>query len=126
MSEAEELIREIWDRWNRGDREFDAEIIDPEIEIESALAGGTYVGAAGVLKWIEEIEAQFSDWQLRIDRIEELDDGKLAVTGGVAARGRQSGVALEQPLTWIVEVEDGRIRRLRNLLGHRSADEARR
>jgi ketosteroid isomerase-like protein len=124
MSEAEELIRSVWARWNAGERELDSATFDPEIEIRSALSAQTYAGEDGARRWIEEIDAQFSNWELGIERIDELEDGRFVVAGAISARGRQSGLDLEQPASWIVEVRDGRIRGLQNFIGREAAAEA--
>jgi ketosteroid isomerase-like protein len=116
MGDGEQVIREIWRRWNAGDREFDPEIVDPEIEVDSALTGQRFTGEAGLVRWIGEIEDQFEEWELTIIGIEGSGD-RLVVRGSVRARGRQSGVDLDQPITWNVELRDGRLRRLRNVLG---------
>lgn len=44
MSDGEELIRDVWRRWNSGVREFQADVLDPEIEIHSALTGQVFEG----------------------------------------------------------------------------------
>ncbi len=45
MDEGEQLIRDIWRRWNEGERSPEAVELDPGIEIGSALAGRVYRGA---------------------------------------------------------------------------------
>jgi ketosteroid isomerase-like protein len=83
MGEAEELIRDVWRRWNEGLRDFDPEILDP----------------------------------ISVDEIDQQSADRLVVFGAIRARGRQSGIDLDQPVTWTVEVRDGRILRLINSLG---------
>ncbi|HEY8002509.1 MAG TPA: nuclear transport factor 2 family protein [Solirubrobacterales bacterium] len=116
MGDGEEVIREVWRRWNEGEREFDAEVIDPEIHIHSALTGQEFQGEAGLIKWIGEIEEQFDQWSLSIDEINRSGD-RFVVRGSVRARGRHSGVDLDQAITWNVELRDGRLLRLNNVIG---------
>jgi hypothetical protein len=55
MGEAEELIRDVWERWNRGERDPSSSDFDSEIEIHSALAGGAmFRGEQGLREWVEE------------------------------------------------------------------------
>jgi ketosteroid isomerase-like protein len=46
------------------------------------------------------------------------------VQGSIHGRGRQSGVDLDQPASWLVEVRTGRLLRLRNYIGREAAAEA--
>ena len=117
MVDGEQLIRDVWGRWNSGAREFDSEILDPEIEIHSALTGQVFMGEAGVGRWIAEIDEQFEAWGISIDEIEERSATRFVVRGTIRARGRQSGIDLDQPVTWDIELRDGRLLRLTNTLG---------
>jgi len=117
MVEGEELIREIWRRWNAGEREPDDTIMAADLEVHSALAGQVYRGEEGLREWIGEIDQQFDSWQLGVDEVVELEPGSLIVHGSIAARGRQSGLDLDQPASWLVGVRDGRVSRLINFIG---------
>lgn len=117
MGDGEALIRDVWRRWNEGDREYDPEILDPEIEVHSALTGAVFIGEAGVNTWTAEIDDQFEEWELSIDEIDETETDRFVVRGAVRARGRQSGVDLDQPITWNIELRGGRLLRLKNALG---------
>jgi ketosteroid isomerase-like protein len=125
MGGGQEVIREVWRRWNAGDRDYDPEWIDPQVEVHSVLAGRVFRGEAELSQWIAEIEEQFDAWELTIAEIEEVDPDRFLVRGGVRARGRQSGVDLDQPLTWLVTLRDGRMTRLKGFWGSDAYDEAR-
>jgi ketosteroid isomerase-like protein len=117
MDDGEELIRGVWHRWNSGVREFDLEILDPEVEVHSGLTGQVFKGESGVRDWIAEIDEQFEAWNISADEIDRQSADRLVVRGAIRARGRQSGIDLDQPVTWTVELRDGRILRLINSLG---------
>jgi ketosteroid isomerase-like protein len=123
MSDGEELVRRIWAQWNSGDREIYPELVDPEVEVHSELAQRIYRGRDEVAEWIREIDEQFSDWELRIDGIEQVDARTVVVTGSIEMRGRRSGLDLHQPASWLVELKDGRLRALRNFPDPRGAAE---
>jgi hypothetical protein len=124
VATGEEFVREIWAQWNSGDREVPTYRLDPEVEIHSALTGGAvYRGYEGVERWIGEIDEQFSDWRVEADTVEELSEGIVLVTGSISMRGRQSGVDLTQPASWIVELRDGRMLTMRNFIGTEAAAE---
>jgi ketosteroid isomerase-like protein len=116
VTDGEQLIRDVWRRWNSGVREFDPEILDREIEIHSALTGQVFKGEAGVRRWVAEIDEQFEAWEISIEEIDECSPERFIVRGKIRARGRQSGVDLDQPVTWEVQARDGRIRGLTNTL----------
>ena len=109
MADGERVIREIWRRWNEGDRAWDPGIVDPELEIRSMLTGRTYRGRAEVEQWIAEIDEQFEQWKLHIDKVEEVAADRFLLTGNLEVRGRQSGVDLDQPLTWLVVLRANRM-----------------
>jgi ketosteroid isomerase-like protein len=117
MNEGEQLIRAVWGRWNDGDRDPEAPEIDPEIEIGSALVKRDFHGPEGLREWIAEIEEQFDSWRLEIEDVRELRPDAFVVRGAILARGRHSGVDLDQPASWRVLIRDGRIRRIDNFIG---------
>jgi ketosteroid isomerase-like protein len=117
VDDGEQLIREVWQRWNEGDRRPDAEEIDPEIEVHSALAVNVYSGRLGVESWIAEIDDQFDSWELDVDVVRVLEPDRYIVHGAIRARGRNSGVDLDQPASWLVDIRDGRLVRIRNFIG---------
>ena len=114
---GEELIRDVWARWNAGQRELDPEITDPELVIHSALTGEIYEGAAGLRRWVEEIDDQFEAWQLGVDEVRGLGGGRYVAHGSIRARGRGSGMRIDGEASWLIEVRDGRIAMIRNFIG---------
>jgi ketosteroid isomerase-like protein len=117
MGEGEDVIRDIWRRWNEGERGYNPEIIDPEIEIHSALTGQVFSGEDGVRRWVAEIDDQFEAWELSVDEIHQSSPEQFVARGSVRARGRQSGLDLDQRITWRVALRDGRLLRLDNSIG---------
>ena len=117
MDEGEELIRDIWRRWNEGERSPDAIEIDMGVEVHSALAKNVYSGRDGLLSWIDEIDQQFESWELGIEEVRRLGPDAYIVHGSIRARGRTSGVDLDQPASWLIDLRDGRLLRIRNFIG---------
>lgn len=124
MTADEELVKRLWDRWNEGIRTFEPELLDPEIEIHSALTRTAWNGEQGVTAWAAEIDDQFEQWEVSAAEIQTLADGLVLIRGAIRARGRGSGMDLDQPAVWVVELRDGRVRRIRNFIGHDSAERA--
>jgi ketosteroid isomerase-like protein len=113
---GQEFVRQIWAQWNSGDREIRDDQVDPEVEIHSALTQAVYHGRDGAERWMQEIDEQFSDWQVQLDSVSEPREGVLVATGSISMRGRQSGLDLEQPAGWVIELREGRLHRLRNFV----------
>lgn len=124
MDEGERVIRDIWRRWNEGERSPEAIDVDPGIEVHSALAKNVYSGRDGLLSWIDEIDEQFESWELGIDDFRPLGPESYLVHGSICARGRTSGVDLDQPASWLVDLRDGRLLRIRNFIGQAAREAA--
>jgi ketosteroid isomerase-like protein len=122
MSNREELVRSLFERWNAGEREADPAVMDPELEIHSHMTGTVWRGYAGLLGWATEIDQQFEAWRLGIDELRVLDDGRVLAVGSIEAQGRQSGIDLDQPAAWIIEIRDDRLLRLHNNIGRQAVD----
>jgi ketosteroid isomerase-like protein len=119
-----ERVREAFEQWNTGEREAFLENVDPDVEIcvvsLQVTGEAPYRGYEGYRQWIDAMEESFEVWELHPQTFEEHHDSVL-VLGAMRLRGRGSGVELEQETGWIVDVRDGRMRRLRSFLSHDEA-----
>lgn len=107
-----EVIRRAWDGFSRNDEAaFRAELHE-EIEVVpfgAAMQRQTYRGQEGVLRWWrDEVLANWEVFHTIPEDFRRAGE-RIVVTGRWYARGRESGVELEMPATWIVTVRDGRI-----------------
>jgi ketosteroid isomerase-like protein len=124
MSKANvELVKSWFARWNRGERIFEGDEVDPDVEVASQLQGEPFRGPEGLRVWMREIDDQFDEWSLVVEEWYDRDDFVAAV-GRVSLRGRGSGVNFEQPAGWLVEVRDSRIYRMRTFLDPEDAKRA--
>jgi ketosteroid isomerase-like protein len=120
----EQLVRDIYARWNAGVRELDPDEIHEDAVVYSAMTGDTFRGIDGIRRWMAEIDEQFDEWRLTIDEIRSVVDDRLLVLGAVHFRGRASGAEFDQPMGWLVDFEGDLITALHNIAGHDSAIEA--
>ena len=107
-----EVIRRAWDGFSRNDEAaFRAELHE-EIEVVpfgAAMQRQTYRGREGVLRWWrDEVRATWELFRVIPEDFRRAGE-RIDVTGRWYARGRESGVELEMPATWIVTVRDGQI-----------------
>jgi ketosteroid isomerase-like protein len=129
MSEENVEIVEAWARaWNRGDRDAWLAPTHPEVEWSSAIQRqieGTdriYKGQAQVGRFWDEWHTL---WDVDIDISEARDLGdSILVLAVFRAKGKGSGVEIEQSIGYLFEFEAGLIRKARAYLSPREALEA--
>lgn len=121
MSELADVVRDVYSRWNAGEREFDEDVFDESLTIHSALTGDVYEGAEGLETWAAEIDDQFRDWDLVVEEIEPLGEERVLVRGQIRMTGRQSDVEIEQPASWLIDFDGTRMTSLRNFIGRDAA-----
>ncbi|MEK6251007.1 MAG: nuclear transport factor 2 family protein [Actinomycetota bacterium] len=123
-AERQELILDLFERWNHGDREIDAAAVDPDAEVHSAMTRAVYRGYGGIKDWMAEIDEQFESWQISVDELRDVPDGSLVVLGRVHFRGRASGVEFDQSIAWLIWFAGERISTMCIFSGHDRALEA--
>ena len=104
-----ERVRAGFDRWNAGDRELTDADIHPDFELSSPLSstrGRPYRGREGFELWMRDIDEQFDRWQIEIDEFRETDDGRILAFGRIHLRGRESGIEMDQPGAWLIELRE--------------------
>lgn len=107
-----DLVRKAWAAASRGDIHAALAFIDPGVEIVpfgAAMERRTYRGHAGVLEWWEhQIIPTWTQFEVHPDEFREVG-GRLLVLGRWRAKGRASGLELDVPATWIVDIRDQKI-----------------
>jgi ketosteroid isomerase-like protein len=119
-----EAIREIFRRWNEGDREFPPELFDESIRIDSTLTRAMFEGVAGAERWTREIDEQFDRWEIAYDEILDAGSDRILVLGSIRLRGRESGVEFDQPAAYLCVFREGRISALSTFSSHQEGREA--
>lgn len=111
--ENAQLAAHLFERWNSGEHEVDAELVDSEVEVHTPLSptAGPYQGHDGIRDRVAEVESRFSELRFEIEEVKELDDGRVLATGVAHVRGRGSDIELDQPLEWLLTFRDGRLLR---------------
>jgi ketosteroid isomerase-like protein len=111
-----ELVYDVFERWNRGERDPRPDEIEPDFEVVSRLTNQVYRGAAGIRDWVADVTESFDQWNLRLDEVRELGDDRLLGLGRLQIRGRGSGVDLDQPAAWLFQFRGGRMARMETFL----------
>ena len=92
----------------------------------SALLGGSetvFRGHDGVRRWFRDVTDALPDAEFAFPDIRDLGNRVVAL-GRLRARGRVSGAETETPFAYVVDLEDGRMIRVRAYRDHEEALEA--
>jgi ketosteroid isomerase-like protein len=98
-----------------GDPEPVRELIDPDFELAPHITGGHEgVEFRGYEGFVSFISMQAETWEsLRAEPSQMRENGDMVVVvGTLHARGRGSGVEVEEPVVWLCRFRDGRMLRL--------------
>ena len=108
-----ELVRRVYELWNRGDLDAAVELLD------RAVVWNGYVhlpdaeprhGVAEVQQWAGEFAEAWGEIQVHIERIEDVDYDLVLALVRMTGRGRGSGAAVESGVDGHVwTVRDGKI-----------------
>jgi ketosteroid isomerase-like protein len=118
-----EIVRNLYEAWNRGDTPSALALIDPEIEVEKTQGGfneGTYRGHAGLSQVLQDFWDQF---EFDRSEVKEYMDAKGDVLTAVIhhGRGKGSGIEVEMWHWNLWTLRDGKIVRLQLFLDRAEA-----
>jgi ketosteroid isomerase-like protein len=119
VSEAEELVRRLFEAHNRGggDALLDIydDLFDPDAEWKPLIVGVVgfperviYRGRAGLQRYYRERAEAFAGGEVHVRSLEANGD-TVVVDARSTARGRVSGADIEDDITLVYWVRDGRI-----------------
>jgi ketosteroid isomerase-like protein len=117
VSEAEELVRRVMDAHNRGGDVLLAaydDIFAPDFEFKPITVGTvgtervTYCGREGMERYYRERAEVFGSGEVHIRSLERANNAVI-VHARSTARGRVSGAPVEEDITLVYWVRDGRV-----------------
>lgn len=124
MGDNGELVRRAFERWNAGDHEVRLDEVHPEAEVMTviggAFSGQPFRGHAGVREWLSGLDENFDRWEIEVVEIREQGD-VVVLLGNIRARGRASGVELDQIVGWMIRFRDGKFWRMQTFFNHEEA-----
>ena len=107
-----EVVLRAWDAFSRVDLDGMVNELHPRVVAEpfgAELEGRHYSGIEQVkLWWSDEILATWEFFRVLVDGFQRVGN-RLLVTGRWYARGAESGIELDLPASWIIDVIDGKI-----------------
>ena len=111
MSEENvEVVRAVIDGWLRGDPStLDLVAEDVVYVAPPTMPGGrTYHGHEGVLQWVVDWRAEWADYELEIERVEDLGDQVMTAERNKAT-GKRSGVEVDMRTFSLWSFRDGKV-----------------
>lgn len=117
MSEADvDTIRAGLAALNKRDVDGMLASLQPDAELvplRAVLEGTVYRGHGGLRQWLADMAEDWDDLRIDTDEVRSLDGGRVLVLGRFHARGKSSGVRLDQAAAWICELAGGKVARIR-------------
>ena len=114
MSKHEKLIRAGYDAWNRGDWATMEALLGPDFEVDATdrvLNPATYSGLEGFRLLVQEMFEIWDSWLIEPGEFVERGD-QVFVEHTIKARGKGSGVELQQTYWSVWTIRDGKAERL--------------
>jgi ketosteroid isomerase-like protein len=122
-----DLARRGWDLWRS--RDFDA-LGEMTIEdfvfvpaIAASVEGGAVHGIEGSRRFFEGLDETWESFDIDSEEFREVGD-RVLVVGRVRAKGRGSGLELDQPIAMVVWFRGDKIARIQSFLDSDQAHEA--
>jgi ketosteroid isomerase-like protein len=108
--QAEQTIRELTEHWNRQDTDAVVALLDEEVEVDASrrvLNPARYYGREGIRQMAREILEIWDEWTFDLGRF-WWNGERAVVEGRVTARGKGSGIELNETYYAIWEMRGAR------------------
>ena len=110
-----EILRRGVRALNDRDRGALGQLVHEDAEWRPALTAGgalertVYRGVDGVVRYLDDLDAEFASTDIKIESLEPIDEDRVLYRGRVVARGRASGINLDVPIWAVWELREGKI-----------------
>lgn len=108
-----ELVRQVFEAFNRRDLDTALELVHPEMEFfaptaEMANDGEPYRGREGMRKYYEDVARVWRELDVLPREYRELGDDTVLVFGRVYGRG-DGGYIQDSPAQWVMRIREQRV-----------------
>ena len=123
--EPVDVVRAMYDAFNRGDTDAILELADPAVSVEdhAVIDGATYEGREGVIRFLAFQAEAFNAQSAELEELIETGDDIVAVIR-LRGEGPLSRVPLEGRFSHVWQIAGGMVRRLRVYASKQEALEA--
>jgi ketosteroid isomerase-like protein len=112
-TENVDRVRDVYTEWGRGNMTAGPELFDPELVFEAFLPDAAervmVKGLMEVETFMREFLRQWRDYRLIGDEFRAIGGDTVLVLGHQTASGRQSGAAVEHPMSSVWTFRDGKV-----------------
>jgi len=108
----EELVREGWDAWERGDPEEALAYYDSEVVVYAPPEignAGTFRGIDGFLEWAGAWYEAWETFEQELLRIELVGETHVVADSLQRGKGRGSGIEVEREANWVYDIRDEKL-----------------
>jgi ketosteroid isomerase-like protein len=107
-----EIVRRAFDAFRRGDLDDVLALCDRDVVLDLThnhdWPEGTYVGHAGVRRFLTELLELWEDFEVGVDEHISAPDGRIVSLWWQRGRGRHSGLTINMELAHITTVRNGK------------------
>ena len=122
-----EIATRAFEAWERRDFDSFDEYAVADFEFVPAIAsgveGGSFDGIEGVRRFFESLDEAWESFRVVTEEFHEVG-GRVLISSRVQARGRGSGLELDQPLHNVVWFEGDKFARVQSFLDRDQALDA--
>jgi ketosteroid isomerase-like protein len=119
-----ELVRRAMEAWNREDIDGLIPLSDPEVEFVSIFAGmegRTYRGYDGLRRYFADMRDAWAEFRREIEGVTDAGGDQVVVFFRLRGTARVSGVPVDERMTTVFRLREGRLHRM---VVYRDRDEA--
>jgi ketosteroid isomerase-like protein len=118
VSEASEFVMRVYAAINARDRQAIRALTAPDIVFATTVEA--YRGPEALLEWMDEGDDAFDDFSVELLDVEELG-GHVVASMRQRGRGKASGAEVDDHITHVWTLRDGRATRLQSFANHDDA-----
>jgi uncharacterized protein len=110
-----EAVRRVFDAVNDRDIEAMQALFSEDGEFHSVLAaseGRVFRGHQGIRDYFEWFDDAFEEFRNEVEEVIEADENRVVALARFIARGRESGVVLDQPIGAVFSLLGGQVTRM--------------
>jgi ketosteroid isomerase-like protein len=107
-----ELVRRAFEAVNRPDADAWAAVVGSDFEFRSiftGLEGRVYRGPQGAQPYFADLAEAWEHFQIELEDLRDLGDGRVLTRQRVRARGRASGAKTDVRVGSVAEVRAGKV-----------------
>jgi ketosteroid isomerase-like protein len=118
VPDGREFAARIYAAINAGDRGAIRTLSAPDLIVGTTVEA--YRGREALLEWMAEGDDAFDDFTIELLQVEELD-GQIVASMRQRGRGKASGAEVDDRLTHVWTLRDGRAIRMQSFARHEDA-----